>query len=235
MSLGRRPLRHDQKLAQIYNDENQREEKLRELALGEYNFNDLPRDFAIASDEPHPLKLAEQQQVQQEFVQQKKQLGSMAAKFALSMQPEYVDAVSIAEIGLTTSADHVGEIDALKTQWRELLGQLVANRAVVGELQRSDATRDITSHQTICPDYVALARTRKLADGTMECGNGPINFTLAKRMVFLMPRLAYQVISSQSDKFGMSETELVEQQLDTQNRHITPVRTAYYRLRNSDI
>lgn len=204
--------------------------RLRQLSL-----EDTRRElnFAIRNldDARSSRDLDFHQQRLESFLAAKKSLGSMAARFALSMRPEYHN-VTIAEIGATTEAQCPRAIDTLKDEYRELLGSLVETETIDGEFSREDPL----AHRALSlvdrdGAYAILARTRALTVGTTEAGQ---RFALGKRMVFALPVGAWNAVEVRSEKAEQPKIEIVEQMLDQNDKNIVPIRTAYYRLRGRD-
>lgn len=204
----------------IHVDENKREDTRRDIELGLGNIDALRLHGDITAA-----------QLFSNFVQDKKQLGSMKERFSLLVDnPEYSGIVRYVDLGTTTSAESIHEIDLLKGQYHELYAHLKDTGAVKKEIPRKKSRRDFEVRQTPSTnEYLVIARNRQLLLGRVAMSNGiDLDFEVAKRMVFELPTRMYLAIVKDDLKVENEKTKrLLERQIDINHQLIYPIRTEY--------
>lgn len=221
MNAQRKPLERCPARQQLHAEVNKQEDYLRDIAFSEGNLDAL----SFHGD----LNAA---RVFADFVHDRKQLNSMTDRFRLLTENEkYAGIVTSVELGMTTSADSIDELDGLKSNYRDLLGWLVDENYSTGEIPREESKRTFEINRSAATkEYVVIARNRQLALGRIAL-DVPLDFEISKRMVFEMPSGVLYAIQKRAgdETLATDDTKkLIERQLDSNNPLIYPIRTAYH-------
>lgn len=218
----RKPLDTNPLLKAIHDSENANEDLARDYHLTTANILAASQQGIVVAELAH------------EFAQRRKAEATMLGRSTLHFTPPYVGRIGVAELGSTTSAERIDELDALKDEYHQLAQHLVMQGMTEGEIKRADSRRWLEQRTTDrSPEYRIVTRHRQLLTGTVAVNSTvTLGFRIDKKMVMSMPTgmLEAMLIRANPVQDGLNDPKivtLIEQQIDLNHPKIYPIRTSY--------
>lgn len=223
------PAEKERLLAQVRDEQNALEDRLRENFLA----NNFYHDHLLAGffdSEGYGGGLDELPALHNEFMKEKRD-KNMGERFAMALSDKYLDKVHVVELGLSTNPSNRGEVDSLKHEWQDLKHWMQLNGLIEDELSRDQSGRVLELRRsTVAPDHIVMVRTRPLVRTTID----GVSIMIWKRMVFSAPeKLCHMVANLTQDEYLKSEAslQLFEQYMEPSsplNAQLGSIRTSYY-------
>lgn len=206
-------------------EQNEIEETMREHILGAKLFRDAYTQRLLDMDNLD-INIAF---LRDQFLIDKKDKENMGDVFDLAINPPYLDAIHVVELGSITDLGKKGEIDGLKHDYLHLLDWLERNTEIKGELPRKESARYIRILPSKIAErdgsFVVMERARPLVHGRITHNGQELEIKILKRMIFTMPKATAIAIANKNEE-GIEYLE--DELLPNGYGGIKPIRTTYY-------
>lgn len=218
--------------------ENEVEEAWRDSKLAMFLFHDDHLNRSISAHEEISDDTIETRhyrlfQLEQDFLQDKK-FKDMSERFDLALDPKYLGAIHVVELGTTTNPGLNGEVDGLKHQYNSLLKHMKNAGIPVTEMERSKSGRNLSIRRPVLPEaadkYAVMVRNRPLINTKFEYDGAQVSVGIAKRMIFSVPLPSLKpLLAIDEDINSEAVQRTVEERFLAQGWEcVMPIRTSYY-------